>query len=49
MHPETREGYKEAGVVGVELGRSDGEATCCKSAERLLASPMGKTPESKLA
>jgi hypothetical protein len=38
-----------AGVVGVELGRSDGEAACCESADRPLASPMGKTPESKLA
>lgn len=37
-----------AGVVAMELGRSDGVA-CCEGLERPLASPMGKTPESKLA
>ena len=48
MHPKTREGYKEAGVVGMELERLDGEAACCKSAKHLLGPPMDKTPESKL-
>lgn len=37
-----------AGVVAMEFGRSDGVA-CSEGAERAVSSPMGKTPESKLA
>ena len=37
-----------AGVVAMEAGRSD-RATSCETPERPLSSPMGKTPQSKLA
>ncbi|KAG0570641.1 hypothetical protein KC19_6G176800 [Ceratodon purpureus] len=38
-----------AGVVAMDSGRSDGVACCEAGLERPLLSPMGKTPESKLA
>ena len=40
-----------AGAVAVEVARSDGAVACAESAEqpRPLASPMGRTPASKLA